>query len=439
MTPTAPASSPATELSPVPLVDLRAQYMAQQAEIDAAVSACLASGWYVLGEQTAAFEAEFAAYIGSNIGASAGAGSDTVSDLGDDIGSDIDSDRRDDIGHARSDRAAIECVGVNSGTDALHLALRACGVGSGDEVITVAHTAVATAAAIVLSGAKPRFVDIDPQTYNLDPNALAQAISPRVKAIIPVHLYGLPADLAPILAQAQAAGIRVIEDCAQAHGARYRGRPVGTWGDLACFSFYPTKNLGALGDGGAVVGRDAHLIEQVRLLREYGWTPQARYVSQVHGMNSRLDEMQAAVLRVKLRALDEWNARRQELAARYAKILPSALSLPPTPQDATHVYHLYVIRTAQRDALRLRLQEAGIGTGIHYPVPIHKQPAYAHHSRDDGSQSPPATLPVTERIANEILSLPMHPFLTDEQVDRVGKVITQALHQTQDKGDASTQ
>ncbi|HXF64523.1 MAG TPA: DegT/DnrJ/EryC1/StrS family aminotransferase, partial [Caldilineaceae bacterium] len=273
-------------MEPIPFIDLRDHYLALRGEIDAAVARALNSGWYILGQEVAAFEAEFAAYLSQKGGTPLG------------------------------------CVGVNSGTDALHLALRACGVGSGDEVITVSHTAVATAAAVRLVGATPVFVDVDPVTYTLDPAALAAAITPRTKAVIPVHLYGHPADLEAILAVARPAGLRVIEDCAQAHGATYRGRAVGAWGDLGCFSFYPTKNLGALGDGGAVVSRDPALVEQVRLLREYGWTPQTRYVSQTQGMNSRLDEVQAAILRAKLPYLDKWNETRRALAARYADHLP---------------------------------------------------------------------------------------------------------------------
>jgi dTDP-4-amino-4,6-dideoxygalactose transaminase len=306
-------------------------------------------------------------------------------------------------------------VGVNSGTDALHLALWACEIGPGDEVITVAHTAVATVAAIELVGATPVLVDIDPVTYTLDPDALAAAITPRTRAVIPVHLYGHPADLAAILPVAQAHGLAVIEDCAQAHGASYQGRRLGLWGDLACFSFYPTKNLGALGDGGAVVGRDPARMARVRLLREYGWTPQARYVSQVAGMNSRLDELQAAILRVKLRHLDAWNATRRARAAAYADLLPPTVTRPVELPGCEHVYHLYVVRSPQRDALRAALTAAGIGTGIHYPVPVHRQPAYAAHAA--------RALPHTEQAAAEILSLPMHPLLTVAEVARVADVV----------------
>jgi dTDP-4-amino-4,6-dideoxygalactose transaminase len=369
----------------IPLIDLHGQYHALRAEIDAAVARVLESGWYILGREVAAFEDEFAAYL------------------------------------TQGEGGPVGCVGVNSGTDALQLALWACDIGPGDEVITVAHTAVATAAAITLTGATPVFVDVDPATYTLDPAALEAAITPRTKAIIPVHLYGHPADLEPILSVARRAGLRVIEDCAQAHGATYQGKAVGTWGDLGCFSFYPTKNLGALGDGGAVVGADPTLVEQVRLLREYGWTPEARYVSQTSGMNSRLDEMQAAILRAKLPHLDHWNELRRTLAAGYAAHLPPTLTLPVEWPGCRHVYHLFVVRVPDRDGFRRQLQAAGIGTGIHYPVPIHRQPAYAH--LPGAAQA----LPHTEQLAGEIVSLPMHPLLTPAQVEQVAAAAHVAL------------
>ncbi len=354
----------------IPVVDLRAEYLAVKAEIDAAVQRVLESGWYILGKEVAAFEAEFAAWCGVSA-----------------------------------------AVGVGNGTDALHIALRACGIGPGDEVITVAHTAVATAAAIALTGATPVFVDIDPATYTLDPERLTGAITPRTKAVIPVHLYGHPADLGKILPIAREAGLRVIEDCAQAHGAEWQGKRVGSIGDLACFSFYPTKNLGALGDGGAIVGNDPALLERVRLLREYGWKPENRYISEIEGMNSRLDEMQAAILRVKLAHLDGWNAHRRRLAAVYAAHLPNSVVKPVQRPGCRHVYHLYVIRSPQRDRLREKLRAAGVATGIHYPVPVHQQAAYGHLS--------PVSLPVTEQAAGEILSLPMHTTLSEEQIERV--------------------
>jgi len=362
----------------IPFNELRSGYLAQQQEINEAVRCVLESGWYILGREVAAFEEEFAAYCG-----------------------------------------VAGCVGVNSGTDALYLALRACDIGPGDEVITVAHTAVATVAAIRMAGATPRLVDIDPLRYTMSPAMLAEAITPATRAVIPVHLYGQPADMDAILAVASEQYI--IEDCAQAHGARYKGKPVGSFGDLACYSFYPTKNLGALGDGGAVTSNDLALLERVRLAREYGWTPQERYVSHVEGINSRLDELQAAILRVRLRHLDADNVARRRLAQRYAAMLPAHLQKPIEIQDSYHIFHLYVVQTSQRDQLRARLAEQGIGSGIHYPIPIHLQPAYAQNVRR------PYNLRVTEQAAREVLSLPMYPALREEQIDRVAAAITAAL------------
>lgn len=364
----------------IPFNDLRASYLALQPEIDAAVAEALDSGWYILGRQVAAFEAEFAAYT-----------------------------------HTAG------CVGVNSGTDALVLALRACGIGPGDEVITVAHTAVATVAAIRLAGAVPVLVDVDPDTYTLDPQALEAAITPAARAVIPVHIYGQAADLPALQAITRRHGLLLIEDCAQAHGATLHGQPLGSFGDLAAFSFYPTKNLGALGDGGAVVGQNAALLDRVRLLHEYGWTPAARYVSQLEGTNSRLDELQAAILRVKLRHLDAHNAARRALAAAYCELLPSAVIRPYERPGATHVYHLYVVRVPQRDRVRAILDAAGIGAAIHYPVPVHQQPAYGPGVVQCGP------LPVTEQIAGEILSLPMYPTLTRPHIHRIADALASAL------------
>jgi dTDP-4-amino-4,6-dideoxygalactose transaminase len=370
----------------VAMIDMGGQVALLRAEVDAAVARTLDSGWYILGRETAAFEEEFSAYV-------TGKGGKTVG-----------------------------CVGVNSGTDALRLALWALDIGPGDEVITVAHTAVATAAAITMSGATPVFVDIDPATYTLDPLALAAAITPQTRAIIPVHLYGHPADLNPILAIARQHNLRVIEDCAQAHGTLYHGQHVGAWGDFGCFSFYPTKNLGALGDGGAVISANPDLVAKVRLLREYGWTPQARYVSQVPGMNSRLDEMQAAILRVKLNHLDAWNGVRRQRAEGYADLLPASLILPIERAACHHVYHLYVVRVPTRERVRSHLTGAGIATAIHYPVPIHMQPAYSTHA-----PLPHPLLRNTEQAAGEILSLPMHPLLTAQQVELVAAALHAAL------------
>ena len=363
----------------VPQTDPKANYLAHRAEIDTAIHRVLESGWYILGREVEAFEHEFAAYIG--------------------------------VHHA---------IGVGSGTNALELALRACGVGSGDLVFTVSHTAVATVAAIELIGATPVLVDIDPATYTLDPNcleaALARPPAGTPKAVIPVHLYGHPADMPAILDLAHRHGLYVIEDCAQSHGATLAGRMTGAWGDIAAFSFYPTKNLGALGDGGMVMTDDPALADRVRLLQQYGW--RERYISDTPGGNSRLDELQAAVLRVKLRYLNAENERRQSLAQIYnTQLAETALSLPEVRLGATHVYHQYVVRLSQREALRTYLRQEAIGTLIHYPAPVHLQPAY--HNRVPLV----APLPWTEEIVRQILSLPMFPQLRDDQVQRVGERI----------------
>jgi dTDP-3-amino-3,4,6-trideoxy-alpha-D-glucose transaminase len=350
----------------------RAQYQSHKAAIDSAILKVLDQGRYILGDEVHAFESEFADYLGVEHG-----------------------------------------IGVGSGTEALHLALAACGIGPGDEVVTVAHTAVATVAAIELVGAVPVLVDIEPGFFTLSPSRLEAVIGPRTKAVIPVHLYGLPADLTPIIEIARKHNLRVIEDCAQAHGATYRGRRVGAWGNIACFSFYPTKNLGALGDGGFVATNDPELASRARLLREYGWTE--RYVSQERGgWNSRLDEMQAAILRIKLRSLDSDNAARQKLALLYDDALAdSPLEIPGLSSDSVHVYHLYVVRHPARDEFRDWLAAQGIGTLIHYPVPVHLQPAYKCRLR--GSDQ----LPETERAAREVLSLPMYPELSLEELNQV--------------------
>jgi dTDP-4-amino-4,6-dideoxygalactose transaminase len=359
----------------IPQSNPKASYLAHKEEIDAAMAAVLEGGWYILGSQVNAFEKEFAAYVG--------------------------------VAHA---------FGVGSGTDALHLALRACGIGPGDAVLTVSHTAVATVAAIELAGATPVMVDVDALTFTLDPNHLEDTIRKhpelRCRAVIPVHLYGHPADMPAICKIAERYRLFVIEDCAQSHGALLHGKKTGNWGHVAAFSFYPTKNLGALGDGGAVVTNDAALADRARLLREYGW--RERYVSQVPGINSRLDELQAAILRVKLRYLDQENAKRRQIAGRYGEALrDTGLILPESRPEATHVYHQYVVRAHDRDVLRRQLGEAGICTLVHYPVPIHLQPAYRH--RLAGTD----LLSTTEALANQILSLPMYPELSPAQVESV--------------------
>ncbi|PJF26279.1 MAG: erythromycin biosynthesis sensory transduction protein eryC1, partial [Phototrophicales bacterium] len=311
-------------------------------DIDAAIRRVLDSGWYILGREVEAFEAEFAAYHG--------------------------------VKHA---------VGVGNGTDAIELALRAAGIGAGDEVITVAHTAVATVCAVERAGAKPVLVDIDLQTCTLDPVAAEAAITPRTRAIIPVHLYGQPADMPALAEIAARHHLLLIEDCAQAHGARLNGQLVGTWGHLAAFSFYPTKNLGAVGDGGAVLTDDDDYAQRLRRLRNYGQT--SRYDHTERGINSRLDELQAAILRVKLPHLDAQNARRRQIACQYDAGLAEFVNTPPQRPGAESVYHLYVVRHPARDALKARLADAGIGTLIHYPTPIHLQPAYCDLGCPPGS------------------------------------------------------
>jgi dTDP-4-amino-4,6-dideoxygalactose transaminase len=364
--------------APLPQANPGATYLAQKEEIDEAVARVLAGGRYILGDEVAAFEAEFATYLGAS--------------------------------HA---------VGVACGTDAVELALRACGIGSEHAVIAPSHTAVATIAAIERTGARPVLIDVDPLTYTITaPDLEAVLQEPRAfeghraAAVIPVHLYGNPADMSAILEVASRHGLRVVEDCAQSIGAKIGGRRAGTFGDVAAFSFYPTKNLGAFGDGGLVATNDADLAARLKSLREYGW--QERFVSAFAGVNSRLDEIQAAVLRVKLKRLDADNDRRVEIARRYsAGLRRPGLVVPACARDAEHVFHQFVIRTADRDDLRRFLQQRGIGTAIHYPVPVHRQPAYENRGLCGSS------LPRTEKICSEILSLPMFPQLTDADVDRV--------------------
>lgn len=362
-------------------------YQRHQAEIDAGLRRALDSGWYILGPEVRAFEAEFASYLGLREG-----------------------------------------VGVASGTDAVELALRALGVGPGDAVYTVSHTAVATVVGIERTGATPVLVDVNDATYTMDPASLAAAIAAdprpggaRPVAVVVVHLYGQLAAMPEIMRVARGAGLLVVEDCAQAHGARRDGRMAATWGDIAAFSFYPTKNLGALGDGGLVATDDAGLAARARELRQYGWRD--RYVSAVAGMNSRLDEVQAAILQAKLPYLDEDNARRRAIAVRYdAGLRGSIVGTPSVDPGVEHVFHQYVIRTRYRDDLMAWLLERGISTAIHYPVPVHMQPAY--------SRRLPRVmeLRVTERIASEIVSLPIFPSLSDDQVDRVVEAVLEWVH-----------
>ena len=359
----------------VPLVDLRAQYQGIKDEVLAAVAGVFEEMHLYLGPNLQAFEEEFAAYCGARY-----------------------------------------AVGVGSGTDALILGLRAAGVGPGDEVITVAHTFFADVEAIALVGARPVFVDVEPDTYCLDPATLEAAITPRTRAVIPVHLCGQPADMTPILEVARRHGLFVLEDACQAHGALYQGRRVGTWGDAACFSFYCSKNLGAYGEGGALVTNDEQIAAGVRRLRDHG--SDVRYEHAEIGTNARLDELQAAVLRVKLRRLDDWNECRVVAAAAYTQALAdSGLALPTVRPDRTHVYHLYVVQTPRRDALQAYLTERGVSTRIHYPIAGHLQPAARDWSRGPGS------LPVTERLVDRVLSLPMYPELAPEQIAYVAECV----------------
>ncbi len=355
----------------IPLVDLQAQYQTIKHEVMAAFEVVLENMQLFLGPQTQAFEHEFATYCGCRYG-----------------------------------------VGISSGTDALALALRACDVGSGDEVITVANTFIATVEAIALVGATPVFVDIDPDTYTLDWRQLDQVLTSRTRAILPVHLYGHPADMQPVLEFANVHGLRVIEDASQAHGATYRGRQVGSLGDIGCFSLYYSKNLGAYGEAGISVTNDSALAEKMRMVRDHG--SRIRYQHEIMGVNARLDELQAAVLRVKLRYLDQWNAARRAHAQVYGEQLQDVLEAVPIVRPwAKHVYCYYVVQVPQRDHFRTMLEQEGIDTNIHYPTPIHLQPACAKYGYKRGM------LPMTEALAGHIVSLPMYPELTQEQLQLV--------------------
>lgn len=363
----------------IPLVDLRAQYLSIKEEIDSTIQRILDTTSFVLGEEVSSFEEEFAAYV-------------------------------------KCRRAA----GVASGTAALHLALRVCGIGPGDEVITSAHTFIATAEAISQTGAKPVFIDIEEDGYNLCPQLLEDAITKRTKAIIPVHLYGHPADMHSILKIADNYKLKVIEDAAQAHGAEVDGRRCGGIGDLTCFSFYPGKNLGAYGDGGAVTGNDEEVIERIKRLRNHG--RQTKYEHDEIGYGERLDTLQAAILRVKLRYLEGWTEARRAHARLYTDLLKDTQAILPTEKPGSrHVYHLYVIRVPDRDRLLNHLQENGVAVGIHYPVPLHRQPAYLSQGYDK------LLLPNTERVASEILSLPMYPELTEEQIVHVATAVKEGM------------
>ncbi len=359
-----------------------AQFHSYQDEIEAAVLKALRSNRYILGEEVKALETEFADYIGVH-----------------------------------------SAIGVANGTDALEIAIRALDIGPGDEVITVSHTAVATVAAIEAAGATPVLVDVDPIYYTLNPGQLQEVISPKTKAVIAVHLYGQAADLDAISQFCAENKLFLIEDVSQAHGAKWKGKRLGSIGHIACFSCYPTKNLGAIGDAGLIATNDVKLGNKVRMLREYGW--QHRYVSDLVGRNSRLDELQAAILRIKLRHLDSDNSKRQKIAAQYSKMLAGqSFQLPATRENTEQVFHLYVIRTAKRLELIEHLKAHDIQAGIHYPMPVHLQPAYKTRIRTAANMS------VTEKLAEEVLSLPMYPELLLGDVARVGQAVNAYLTRT---------
>lgn len=360
----------------IPFVDLPAQYRALKPEIDSAVGRVLESAQFILGPAVTAFERDFAAFCTSK-----------------------------------------EAIGVNSGTSALHLSLLAAGVEPGDEVITVPFTFVATVAAIEYAGARPVLVDVEPEFLTMDPAKIEAAITPRTKAIIPVHLFGQPADMDPIMAIARKHGLVVIEDACQAHGSEYKGRRCGSIGQLGCFSFYPGKNLGAYGEGGAVVTSDPDLAKKIRLLR--AWGEETRYEHKYRGFNYRMDGVQGAILGVKLRYLEAWTEARRRNAAEYARQLAdTSVTLPRERDEVRHVYHVYVVRLQQRDAWRDRLTEAGVQTGVHYPIPVHLQPAY----RDLGYSA--GAFPVSERASAEVLSLPMFPELTHAQIKEIALALS---------------
>ena len=363
----------------IPLIDLQAQYRSVGSEIETAVTQVLRSGQYALGPEVEAFENEFAEYCGTKFG-----------------------------------------VGVNSGTSALYLALRAIGIGPGDEVVTVPFTFTSTVSEVIKTGASVRFVDISPDSFTLNPSDLARTITDRTKAIIPVHLFGQPANMDPILDIAQAHGLSVIEDAAQAHGARYKGRPVGSLGTLSCFSFYPSKNLSACGEGGIVCTDDHELAEKIKKLRNWGSIEYGNYTAM--GGNYRLDAIQAAVLRVKLRHLDDWNKSRHIVSEQYDQLLGNlALTTPPTMPYSTHAHHIYAIRVATRDAILKTLNRTNIGASVHYRNPIHLLPSYRELGYSRGQ------MPESERAAEEVISLPIFPELSTEAIVTVAETIADAL------------
>jgi len=365
----------------IPFVDLRSQYHGIKEEIDAAVGRVLESTQFILGDEVAGFEREFASYC-----------------------------------------QVTECVAVNSGTSALHVALLAAGVGPGDEVITVPFTFVATVASVLYTGARPVLVDIEPDYFTIDPGAVEAAITPRTRAVVPVHLFGQPADMDPILEIARRHRLAVVEDAAQAHGAEYHGRRCGSLADSAAFSFYPSKNLGAYGEGGGVTTTRADVAATCRTLRD--WGQQARYDHRLKGFNYRMDGFQGAILRVKLRHLEAWTEQRRQIAGWYGEALDrDVVECPKTRPACRHVYHVYTVRTDRRDQLREALGRRGIATGIHYPVPVHLQPAYADLGYGRGS------FPNAEAAAHEVLSLPLFPGMTRDQVDVVTAAVSDGVRQ----------
>ena len=364
----------------VPYLDLKAQYQSIKPEIDAAIARVLDSCQFVLGSEVAVFEEDFAKYCG-----------------------------------------AAECIALNSGTSALHLALLAAGVGPGDEVITVPFTFVASVAAVLYTGARSVLVDIDPRSFTMDPAAIEAAITPRTKVILPVHLYGQPADMDPIMEVARKHGLLVIEDAAQAHGAKYKGHPVGSIGDMACFSFYPGKNLGAYGEGGAVTTSNSEFARTIRMLRDFGQDRKYHHV--LRGFNYRMEGFQGAILGVKLRHLERWTEVRREIVDKYNQLLAdSGVERPKEMPWARHVYHVYTLRTDDRNGLQAALQVAGIQTGVHYPVPVHLQPAYTDLGYVRGD------FPQSEKAAAEVLSLPLYPEMTDAQLEAVSRVVQAGVH-----------
>jgi len=362
----------------IPYLDLKAQYRSIKPEIDAALERVLDSCQFVLGPEVAAFEQDFARCCGTS-----------------------------------------ECIALNSGTSALHLALLAAGVGPGDEVVTVPFTFVASVAAVEYAGAKPVLVDIDPRSFTMDPAAIESAITSRTKAILPVHLYGQPADMDPIMEVARRHGLVVIEDAAQAHGAKYKGKPVGSIGDLACFSFYPGKNLGAYGEGGAVTTNNVDFVRTIRMLRD--WGQDRKYHHLLRGFNYRMEGFQGSVLGVKLRHLEAWTEARRRIAEQYNQLLANCdVETPEEMPWAHHVYHVYTLRIEDRDGMQSALAEQGIQTGIHYPIPAHLQPAYADLNYRTGS------FPHAEAAAKQVLSLPLYPELSDQAVTEVAAAVARA-------------